>query len=240
MKYILPVSIVAILLLMISRPVNTSEKQLSSDTLSPPFLYNNSYWADSVFNSLTLDERIAQLFIIQAYSNKDAKYIEQIAEQIKQYKVGGVIFFQGGPYRQAMQTNYYQSISKTPLLVAIDAEWGLSMRLDSTMTFPKQLTLGGIRDNSLVYEMGAEIARQCKRIGIHINFAPVVDINSNPKNPVIGIRSFGEDRHNVAEKGVAYMLGMQDNHVLAVAKHFPGHGDTKTDSHKTLPIIYSS
>src|SRR5690606_19548190 len=133
-----------------------------------------------------------------------------------------------------------QNTSKVPLLGAIDAEWGLGMRLDSTISYPFQMALGAIKDNALIYEMGTEVARQIKRTGLHVNFAPVVDVNNNPKNPVINFRSFGEDKYNVAEKSVAYMKGMQDNSVMTTAKHFPGHGDTDTDSHFALPQINHS
>lgn len=206
----------------------------------PPFYLKNTVWADSVFKTLSPDERIAQLFMVAAYSNKDKNHFDDIKELIDKYKIGGLIFFQGGPVRQAVQTNCYQSCSKVPLFVAIDAEWGLAMRLDSTTKFPRQMTLGAIQNDSLVYEMGKEIARQCKRMGMQINFAPVVDINNNPLNPVISNRSFGEDKYNVTKKALMYMKGMQDNFVLANAKHFPGHGDTDSDSHKTLPTVKAS
>lgn len=206
----------------------------------PPFYTGNNHWADSVFKTLTPDERIAQLFMVAAYSNKDKAHVKEIKELVDTYKIGGLIFFQGGPVRQAIQANCYQSCSKVPLFMSIDAEWGLAMRLDSTTKFPRQMTLGAIQDDSLIYEMGFEIARQCKRLGMQINFAPVVDVNNNPLNPVIGNRSFGEDKYNVARKALMYMKGMQDNQVLANAKHFPGHGDTDSDSHKTLPTIKSS
>ena len=147
------------------------------------------------------------------------------------------MFLQGGPVRQAKLTNYYQSITKTPLMIAMDAEWGVSMRLDSSLSFPWSMTLGAIEDTNLIYEMGEEVARQCKLIGTHINFSPVVDVNSNPENPIINNRSFGENPEKVGRMGVAYMKGMQDNKVLACAKHFPGHGDTDADSHKTLPTV---
>lgn len=206
----------------------------------PEFVKIKSAWVDSVYNSLSNDEKIAQLFMIAAYSNKDTNHVNEISNLIKKYKIGGLIFFQGGPVRQAKLTNYYQSISKTPLMIATDAEWGLAMRLDSTIRFPRQMTLGAIQDNSLIYEMGETIAQQCKRLNINVNFAPVIDINSNPNNPVINSRSFGEDRQNVAYKGLAYMMGLQDNNILATGKHFPGHGDTSTDSHKTLPVVNKS
>ncbi|MDF2438495.1 MAG: beta-lactamase [Bacteroidota bacterium] len=206
----------------------------------PPFYLMDHRWADSVFKTLSPDERIAQLFMVAAYSNRDKVHVKEIKTLIQTYKIGGLIFFQGGPLRQASLSNTYQSCSKVPLLMAMDAEWGLAMRLDSTTKFPRQMTLGAIQNDSLIYEMGAEIARQTKRIGMQVNFAPDIDINNNPLNPVIGNRSFGEDKFNVTRKAMEYMKGMQDNHVLACGKHFPGHGDTDSDSHKTLPTIKSS
>jgi beta-N-acetylhexosaminidase len=206
----------------------------------PPFYSSNTRWADSVFKSLSPDERIAQLFMVAAYSNKDKAHVTEIKKLVNDYKIGGLIFFQGGPVRQAILSNCYQSCSKVPLLIAMDAEWGLAMRLDSTTKFPRQMTLGAIQDDSLIYEMGVEIARQTTRLGMQVNFAPDIDINNNPLNPVIGNRSFGEDKYNVTKKALMYMKGMQDNHVLACGKHFPGHGDTDSDSHKTLPTIKSS
>ncbi|WP_439882084.1 glycoside hydrolase family 3 N-terminal domain-containing protein [Pontibacter sp. MBLB2868] len=204
----------------------------------PAFLSNyNSHWVDSVMKSLTPEERIAQLIMIPVYSNKDQAHIDSISNIINTYKVGGLIFFQGGPVRQAKMTNRYQQESKVPLMISLDGEWGLSMRLDSTVRFPYQMSMGGIDNEELIYEMGKEIARQCKRMGINVNFAPVVDINNNANNPVIGFRSFGENKYNVARKSIAYMKGMQDEHVLASAKHFPGHGDTDVDSHVGLPVI---
>jgi beta-glucosidase-like glycosyl hydrolase/CubicO group peptidase (beta-lactamase class C family) len=197
-------------------------------------------WVDSVFNSLNEDERIGQLFMIRAHSNKDKAYHEMVANEIRNNKVGGVCFFQGGPLRQINLANYYQDISKTPLFVAIDGEWGISMRLDSVVKFPRQMTLGAIQNDSLINKMGKQVAEQCKFVGVNINFAPVVDVNNNPQNPVINSRSFGENPNKVAQKALAYMLGMQDNSVMAVAKHFPGHGDTDSDSHKTLPTVNAS
>ncbi|MFI5188418.1 MAG: glycoside hydrolase family 3 N-terminal domain-containing protein, partial [Chitinophagales bacterium] len=195
-------------------------------------------WVDSVFNSLSNDERIAQLIIIRAYPNDTG--VLKTAELIKDYDVGGLCFFQGGPLRQADQTNYYQSISKTPLLVTIDAEYGLGMRLDSVTKFPYQLTLGALSDPSVIYEMGKAVGEQCKRIGVNVNYAPVVDINNNPDNPVIGYRSFGEDQNKVTQFALAYMKGMQDAGIMACAKHFPGHGDVNVDSHLDLPVINKS
>ncbi|MGV3539978.1 MAG: glycoside hydrolase family 3 N-terminal domain-containing protein [Rufibacter sp.] len=207
----------------------------------PPFLNPaGKSWADSVFKTLTPEERIAQLIMIPVYSNKNQAHVDSISRLITTYKVGGLIFFQGGPVRQAHMTNRYQKESKVPLMISIDGEWGLAMRLDSTVRFPYQMALGGIQDEKLIYDMGAEIARQCRRIGIHVNFAPVVDVNNNANNPVIGFRSFGEDKYNVTSKALAYTKGMQDNKVLANAKHFPGHGDTNVDSHYGLPVLHFS
>ncbi len=209
-------------------------------TSLPFYALSDTHWADSVFQTLSVDERIGQLFMVAAYSNKDKKHVNDVRKLVRKYKIGGLIFFQGGPVREARLTNSYQQLAKVPLLISIDAEWGLAMRLDSTVQFPRQMSLGAIQNDSLIYQMGAEIARQCKRIGIQVNLAPVVDINSNPLNPVISNRSFGENKYLVAQKALMYMKGMQDNGVLANAKHFPGHGDTDSDSHKTLPVITHS
>src|SRR6476660_9983567 len=162
-------------------------------------------WVDSVFNSLTPEQRIAQLMVIRAHSNLGPDHVAKVASDIQQYNVGALCFFQGGPVRQANLTNYYQSIAKTPLMITIDGEWGLGMRLDSVIKFPYQLTLGAINDDKIVYQMGQAVGEQMKRIGVHVNFAPVVDVNNNPDNPVIVYRSFGEDKYKVAEFGVAYM-----------------------------------
>ena len=225
-----------------SKFTGENEEIKKTGASSPIYLdLENTNWADSVFASLSDDEKIAQLFMVAAYSNKKNNYHrDQLAKLIEDYKIGGLIYFQGGPVRQAEMDNYLQAQSKVPLLISIDGEWGLAMRLDSTVKYPRQMTLGALKDDALIYEMGKEIAEQCKRIGIHVNLAPVVDINNNPRNPVISNRSFGEDKYKVAEKGVAYMRGMQDYGVMANAKHFPGHGDTDSDSHKTLPIVKHS
>jgi beta-glucosidase-like glycosyl hydrolase/CubicO group peptidase (beta-lactamase class C family) len=195
------------------------------------------HWVDSVFSAMNFDQRLGQLFMVAAYSNKDQKHVDEISNLVKTENLGGLIFFQGGPNRQARLTNYYQAQSKTPLFIAMDAEWGIGMRLDSVPNFPKAMTLGAIQNQKLIYDMGAEIARQFKELGMHINFAPVVDVNSNPNNPVIGYRAFGENKETVTRRAVAYMKGLQDNGVIANAKHFPGHGDTDTDSHYSLPVI---
>ncbi|MCK8520697.1 serine hydrolase [Aquimarina sp. D1M17] len=194
-------------------------------------------WVDSVYNTMTLKEKVGQLFMVDVFSSKPKKETDKIKQLIKEYHIGGVIFSKGGPVRQAKLNNEYQELSEIPLLMAMDAEWGLAMRLDSTRAFPWNMTLGAIQDDKLIEETGRQIARHCKRLGVHINFAPVVDINTNPKNPIIGNRSFGEDRDLVTQKAAAFMKGMQKEGVLASAKHFPGHGDTDSDSHKTLPTI---
>ncbi|WP_162343915.1 glycoside hydrolase family 3 N-terminal domain-containing protein [Cyclobacterium salsum] len=207
----------------------------------PPFLDERfSPWADSVLATMSQEEKIAQLIMIPAYSNKDQVHVDSISNLVKKYGVGGIIFFQGGPVRQAHMINRFQQESKIPLMISLDGEWGLRMRLDSTVRYPYQMALGGIEEEELLYEMGVEVARQAKRAGIHVNFAPVVDINNNPGNPVIGFRSFGEDKENVARKSLAYMKGMQDQGILASAKHFPGHGDTDVDSHYGLPVLHFS
>ncbi len=198
------------------------------------------HWVDSVFNSLTDDQRIAQLMVIRAHSNLGPDHVAKVANDIQQYNVGALCFFQGGPVRQANLTNYYQSIAKTPLMITIDGEWGLGMRLDSVLKFPYQLTLGAMNNENLIYKMGVAVGEQCKRIGVHVNYAPVVDVNNNPNNPVIGYRSFGADKEKVARFGVAYMRGMQDAGIMACAKHFPGHGDVDVDSHLDLPAINKS
>lgn len=208
--------------------------------IKEPLQYKMKQWVDSVFNTFSLDQKIGQLFMTRLYSNKDKKYEAEIRNIISSHHVGGLVVAQGGPMREARLLNQYQKLSKTPLLVAIDAEWGLGMRLDSTMSFPYQMTLGAIDDNQLIYTLGGEIASQLKMLGIHVNFAPVVDINNNPTNPVIGYRAFGEEKQNVTSKSLAYMKGMQDNGILATAKHFPGHGDTDTDSHMALPLLTQS
>lgn len=198
---------------------------------------NQAEWVQHVMQTLTPDERIGQLFMVAAYSNKNQEHQAEIANLIQRYKVGGLIFMQGTPTKQAELTNYFQAISKTPLLIAQDAEWGLEMRLTNTPKFPRQLMLGAIQNNDLIKQMGSEIARECKRIGVHLNFAPVADVNINPNNPVINDRSFGEDKYNVAAKAIAYMQGLENGNVLACAKHFPGHGDTDKDSHESLPTV---
>lgn len=198
---------------------------------------NQQKWVDSIRNKLTLKQKIGQLFMIEAYSNRDKKHISKIKKTIKKYRIGGLIFMQGTPEKQAELTNKFQASSKIPLLVGFDGEWGLNMRLQNSFRYPWNMTLGAIQNNELIEQFGIQLGEHCKRIGIHINFAPVVDINTNPENPIIGNRSFGENKYNVTEKAISFTKGMQSTGVLANAKHFPGHGDTSTDSHKTLPFL---
>lgn len=196
-------------------------------------------WADSVYNTMSDQERIGQLFMIRAHSNLGEDHIQSVKAAITNYHVGGLCFFQGTPMRQAELTNTYQELStRIPLMIAMDAEWGLEMRFkDNVIKYPRNLTLGAIEEDVLIYKMGRAIGRQLKRIGVHINFGPVIDINNNAYNPVINDRSFGENKYNVVTKSYMYMIGLQDEGVVACAKHFPGHGDTRVDSHYDLPVI---
>lgn len=206
--------------------------------IAPAFTqYLHSRWVDSLMRMLTPDQRVAQLFMVAAYSNRKRLDEDSVSTLIQQYGIGGLIFFQGGPGRQARLLNRYQSQSRVPLLVAMDAEWGVGMRLDSVLKFPFQSSIGGLRDTMLIYDMGREVARQFKRLGMHVNFAPVVDVSNNPLNPVTGYRSWSDDPAAVARLGGLYMRGMQDAGILAVAKHFPGHGDVDVDSHLALPTL---
>ncbi|SCY11867.1 glycoside hydrolase family 3 N-terminal domain-containing protein [Flavobacterium caeni] len=231
------------------KPVVDLKKQ--ADTVAqtePEFdIYQQVYesegqrkWVDSVYNKMTFDEKIGQLFMVSAYSNKDSAHIKSIDRLVADYKVGGLIFFQGGPGRQARLTNRYQSKAKVPLFIAIDGEWGLAMRLDSTYRFPWNMTLGAIKDKKLIERVGRQMGKHSSRMGIQFNFGPVLDINTNPINPIIGFRSFGETKENVSESALAMMKGFQSQHIISTGKHFPGHGDTEADSHYSLPLINHS
>ncbi len=200
-------------------------------------------WADSVYSKLSNDERIAQLMVVRL-SSIDVKtkqitfYDDKVLGLVTKYNIGGVCIFQGSPVKQAIAINNLQAKAKTPLLMCIDAEWGVGMRItDSVLPLPRQMMLGAMTNDAIVYQYGQLVAAQCKRIGLQVNYAPVVDVNNNPNNPVINDRSFGEDKYKVANFGIAYMKGMQDAGVMACAKHFPGHGDVATDSHFDLPVI---
>ncbi|MFD1315585.1 glycoside hydrolase family 3 N-terminal domain-containing protein [Namhaeicola litoreus] len=198
---------------------------------------NQLKWVDSIMNKMTVDQKIAQLFMVAAYSNKDQAHINEIENIVRKYQIGGLIFFQGTTEGHAKLINQYQAISEVPMLIGVDAEWGLNMRLPEVTRFPYNMPLGAIKNNRLIEEYGRSVGHQLKRLGMHINFAPSVDINTNPANPIIGNRSFGVDKNNVALKAESFLKGMQGEGILASAKHFPGHGDTAQDSHKTLPTV---
>ncbi|EGV45064.1 beta-N-acetylglucosaminidase [Bizionia argentinensis JUB59] len=209
----------------------------TTDPLLTPDVENQKKWVDSIYDGFTLDQKIGQLFMVQAFSNMGLRHENIISQMVTNNHIGGIIFSKGDPVSQAKFNNTLQSAAKVPLLIGMDAEWGLSMRLDSTYAFPWNMTLGAIKNNKLVEKAGYHIGEHCRRLGVHFNFAPDIDINTNPKNPIIGNRSFGEDRDNVTEKASAFMHGMHQAGVLSSAKHFPGHGDTDTDSHLALPTI---
>ncbi len=213
------------------------DAQISSNPLITDDYESQKKWVDSIYLSMSLKEKVGQLFMVQVMSNQDTATKNKVVNLIKDNHIGGLIYSIGGPNRQALLNNELQAFSKLPMLIGMDAEWGLSMRLDSTYAFPWNMTLGAIKNDKLIEQTGRQIGEHCKRLGVHFNFAPVVDINTNPKNPIIGNRSFGEDMDNVTNKASAFMKGMQDAGVLANAKHFPGHGDTDSDSHETLPTI---
>jgi beta-N-acetylhexosaminidase len=207
------------------------------DPLETKDVMAQNRWVDSIMSRMTVKDKIGQLFMVAAFSNKDSVHVQHIDSLIQYNKIGGLIFMQGTPYKQVVLNNRYQAESQVPLLIGFDGEWGLSMRLDSTYRYPWNLALGANFKDQLVEKMGKRMGEQCVRMGIHINFAPVVDINTNPLNPIIGNRSFGSDKLNVTEKALAITRGLQSQNVLACAKHFPGHGETDQDSHKTLPLV---
>ncbi|MDB5005963.1 MAG: ybbD [Mucilaginibacter sp.] len=200
-------------------------------------LKQQNHWVDSVFRKMNRKKKVAQLFFVRAHTDKGLAYEDSVAKVIESENIGGLVFFQGGPVRQAELINRYQKLARVPLLIAMDGEWGVGMRLDSTTSFPYQMTLGAVQDNALIYKMGQQVAYDFKRLGMQMNFGPDMDINNNPNNPVINYRSFGDNKYNVAAKGIAYFKGMQDEGLLTTAKHFPGHGDTNVDSHLDLPLL---
>ena len=210
----------------------TAQQKSYIETLNEP-----NAWVDSVFNKLNRRQKIAQMFFVRALTNAGKAYEDSIGNVIKKERIGGLVFFQGGPGRQVNLTNTYQSHARVPLLISLDGEWGLGMRLDSTISYPYQMALGAVQNKELLYKMGVAVAADFKRVGMHMNLAPDVDVNNNAKNPVINYRSFGENKYNVAAKAGAYMKGMQDGGLLVTLKHFPGHGDTDVDSHADLPQL---
>ncbi len=226
---------VLIIFLLITFCVNLNAQQ------EPPFLkYKTDKWVAEQLGKMTLDEKIAQLMTISVYPKLGADSRNKTIEQIKLYKPGGILVMQGTPVESAKWINEFQQKSKIPLLVAIDGEWGMSMRIDSVMKFPYAQAIGAVQDSTFIYQMGRDFAKQLRLMGIHMNFAPVADINTNPLNPVINFRSFGENKIDVAKKAWWVAKGMQDEGIIPVAKHFPGHGDTDSDSHKVLPFLTHS
>ena len=197
-------------------------------------------YADSLYAKLSIDERIGQLYIVALYTNKDQNHISGVRKLVEQERIGGIILMQDDAEQEIALVNEFQKKSRVPMLFGMDAEWGLYQRIKTAHKFPWAMTLGAIQDNNLVYEMASKIAEDAKKMGIYWNFAPVVDVNTNPKNPIIGNRSFGSDVQNVIAKSLAYAQGLQDNGVLAAIKHFPGHGDTDVDSHLDLPVVKHS
>ena len=197
-------------------------------------------YADSLYAKLSMDERIGQLYIVALYTNKDQNHISGVRKLVEQERIGGIILMQDDAEQEIALVNEFQKKSRVPMLFGMDAEWGLYQRIKTAHKFPWAMTLGAIQDNNLVYEMASKIAKDAKKMGIYWNFAPVVDVNTNPKNPIIGNRSFGSDVQNVIAKSLAYAQGLQDNGVLAAIKHFPGHGDTDVDSHLDLPVVKHS
>ncbi len=206
----------------------------------PPDLFEAGQWEQAQLDSMSTEQKIAQLLMIEVRPTLGQRHLDEVKSIVQNYQVGGLIFFKGNALEQLRFTNELQALSVVPMLIAIDGEWGLSMRLGNTTKFPYQLALGAVQNEELIYQMGREIGRQCRRMGIHVNFAPVADINNNPNNPVINFRSFGENKENVARKAWLYAKGMQEESIIACAKHFPGHGDTEVDSHKDLPVINHS
>ena len=197
-------------------------------------------YADSLYAKLSMDERIGQLYIVALYTNKDQNHISGVRKLVEQERIGGIILMQDDAEQEIALVNEFQKKSRVPMLFGMDAEWGLYQRIKTAHKFPWAMTLGAIQDNNMVYEMASKIAEDAKKMGIYWNFAPVVDVNTNPKNPIIGNRSFGSDVQNVIAKALAYAQGLQDNGVLAAIKHFPGHGDTDVDSHLDLPVVKHS
>ncbi|MDD3512315.1 MAG: glycoside hydrolase family 3 N-terminal domain-containing protein, partial [Fermentimonas sp.] len=224
-----------LLLFIISLCALITQAQVTTNLYKQSDKQSLERWVDSVYSSMSLDEKVGQLFMPVVESRNDWK--SRIAGYIQKQKVGGLLFSKGTLSQQASITNYAQELSNVPLFISLDGEWGLSMRLQDAPAYPRNLIIGAIQNEEIIELYSAEVARQCKEMGIHINFAPVIDVHSNPDNPVIGTRSFGENPENVAKKGIAYAKGLENNGVMAVAKHFPGHGDTSEDSHLTLPTV---
>ncbi|MDR6461114.1 beta-glucosidase-like glycosyl hydrolase [Chryseobacterium vietnamense] len=197
-------------------------------------------WVDTTYKNLSQDEKLGQLFIVALYTNRGEDYISQVRNIVTNDKIGGLILMQDDAAREINLVNEFQQKSKVPLMIGMDAEWGIYQRIATAHKFPWAMTLGAIQDKNLVYQMAAKIAEDCRRMGINWDFAPVVDVNTNPDNPIIGNRSFGSEVDNVITSALSYSNGLQDNNILAAIKHFPGHGDTSTDSHLDLPVVSHS
>jgi len=230
--------VIPVLFILFFVPVSGLDAGESSSPGDPPFLIlSEDFWVNEKMEQMTLDEKIAQLMMVPVFPRQSEAEKRSMVKIIQTYKPGGILVMQGSPVKTTRWINQFQENSDVPLLVAIDGEWGLSMRIDSTMEFPYAQAIGAIQDTSFIYQMGWDLGQQMKQMGIHMNFAPVADVSTNPQNPVINFRSFGEDKINVSQKAWYLASGMQDAGVAAVAKHFPGHGDTETDSHKELPVV---
>lgn len=209
------------------QPKNINKKELKS-------AHN---WVDQTYNSLSQDQKLGQLFIVALYTNKGDDFINNVRNTVVNEQIGGLILMQDDAAKEINLVNEFQTKSKVPLMIGMDAEWGVFQRIATAHKFPWAMTLGAIQDKNLITAMAAKIAEDCKRMGINWDFAPVVDVNTNPDNPIIGNRSFGSEVSNVVSSGLAYSNGLQDNNILAAIKHFPGHGDTNTDSHLDLPVV---
>lgn len=229
---------VAFQLLFIFLFINSQvSAQYQPKNITPSEQKKAQQWVDKTYNSLSQDEKLGQLFIVALYTNKDENHINQVRNIVTNDKIGGLILMQDDAAREINLVNEFQQKSKIPLMIGMDAEWGLFQRIATAHKFPWAMTLGAIQDKNLIYQMAAKIAEDCKRMGINWDFAPVVDVNTNPNNPIIGNRSFGSEVSNVTQSALSYSNGLQDNNILAAIKHFPGHGDTNTDSHLDLPVV---
>ena len=211
--------------------------QYQPKNLSSSDLKKANDWVDKTYNALSQEEKLGQLFIVALYTNKDEAHINQIRNIVLNDKIGGLILMQDDAAREINLVNEFQSKSKVPLMIGMDAEWGVFQRIAKAHKYPWAITLGAIQDKNMIHDMASKIAEDCKRMGINWDFAPVVDVNTNPNNPIIGNRSFGSDVNNVVNSALAYSNGLQDNKVLGAIKHFPGHGDTDKDSHLDLPVV---
>jgi beta-N-acetylhexosaminidase len=224
------------LLITVLFSVNVSAQYQPKD-ISKQDLKKAKEWVNQTYNSLSQDEKLGQLFIVALYTNKDENHINQVRNIVTNDKIGGLILMQDDAAKEINLVNEFQQKSKVPLMIGMDAEWGLYQRINTAHKFPWAMTLGAIQDKDLIYKMAAKIAEDCKRMGINWDFAPVVDVNTNPNNPIIGNRSFGSEVSNVTRSALSYANGLQDHNILAAIKHFPGHGDTNTDSHLDLPVV---